>query len=112
MVESRTRKAVFLLEAIRALGIPDADVVSTRAEQLVSNADRLASHDLITLRAVRPDLKLLRCLRDLMRPDGQLFLFGRAGELPTLEPGLFQPSATHPLVVSLASQLTVLTSAA
>lgn len=89
MVESRTRKAAFLREVIRALELKDADVRIARIEALPEEGGLRGKLDLITVRAVRIDEVLLACSAALLRPSGRLFLFGSADGLPAfggLEP--------------------------
>jgi 16S rRNA (guanine527-N7)-methyltransferase len=109
MVESKTRKSVFLREAIRATGLADADVVTARFEELLARPDLHEAHDLLTVRAVRIEPKTLMTLQAFVRPEGQLFLF-RAGGSDSLE-GITPPLAwvaTYPLLESLRSRLVVL----
>jgi len=53
LVEAKTRKSVFLREALRALELSDAEVVTSRFEELLSRPSLHEAHDLLTLRAVR-----------------------------------------------------------
>lgn len=104
MVESRARKSVFLMEAIRAVGLTGADVATSRVEEL---RDQKAAYDLVTLRAVRLDLELARTLRTLLRPSGALFLFGRAGEAGIGPEAPFRQTGSHPLSSELQSALSI-----
>lgn len=110
MVESKTRKAVFLREAIRALELQDADVVTSRFEELLTRPDLHEAHDLLTIRAVRVEARVLMSLQAFVRPGGQLFLFrGPAGSKPAeaVHPPLTW-KATYPLVGSQRSRLVVI----
>jgi len=110
MVESKTRKAVFLREAVRALGMPGADVVTARFEELLARPDLHETHDLVTVRAVRIEARTLMVLQAFARPGGLLFLFrGAVAADPseTITPPLFW-KATYPLLESLRSRLVVL----
>lgn len=110
MVESKTRKSVFLREAIRALALPDADVVTARFEELLARPDLHERHDLLTIRAVRVEARVLMSLQAFVRPGGHLFLFrGATGGDPseTVHPPLGW-KATYPLIESLRSRLVVL----
>jgi 16S rRNA (guanine527-N7)-methyltransferase len=104
MVESRARKSVFLMEAIRAVGLAGADVATSRVEEL---RDQEAAYDLVTLRAVRLDPGLALTLRTLLRPTGVLFLFGRAGEAGIGSEAPFRQAGSHPLSSELQSALTI-----
>jgi 16S rRNA (guanine527-N7)-methyltransferase len=75
MVESRARKAAFLREAARSLELGETEVAEARIESLLQAGNR-DTLDLVTLRAVRTDEGLLKTLSELLRPAGQLFLFG------------------------------------
>src|SRR5439155_18875434 len=70
MVEARARKAAFLREAARHLALADVEVLAERVESLRESLAN--SMDLITIRAVRIDSKLLEVLTDLLDPAGQL----------------------------------------
>jgi 16S rRNA (guanine527-N7)-methyltransferase len=109
MVESKTRKSVFLREAARAVELADAEVATSRFEQLLTRADLHEAHDLLTIRAVRVETRVLMSLQAFLRPEGQLFLFrstsGDAAE--SITPPLAW-RATYPLVESLQSRLVVL----
>ena len=53
MVEVKTRKAVFLREAVRELALKDAEVETSRFEELLSRPEMHESADIVTIRAVR-----------------------------------------------------------
>ena len=110
MVESKTRKSVFLREAIRALALPEADVATARFEELLARPDLHERHDLLTIRAVRVEARVLMSLQAFVKPGGHLFLFrGATGGDPseTVHPPLGW-KATYPLIESLRSRLVVL----
>jgi 16S rRNA (guanine527-N7)-methyltransferase len=82
MVESKVRKAAFLREAIRTLGLKDAMVENVRIETLAeSGSPAIGSAAIMTVRAVRVDLALLRRAAELLAPNGRLVLF-RPGNSP------------------------------
>ena len=110
MVESKTRKSVFLREAVRALELPDAEVVTARFEELLARPDLHESHDLVTIRAVRVESRVLMGLQAFVKPGGLLFLFRGSSSTDTVEtvaPPLTW-RATYPLVESLRSRLVLL----
>jgi len=109
MVESKTRKSVFLREAVRALALEGADVATSRFEELLTRPDLHETHDLLTVRAVRVEARVLMNLQALVRPGGQLFLFrGATGGHPeTVHPPLAW-KATFPLIEPLRSRLVIL----
>ena len=75
MVESRSRKAAFLSEATRSLGLTETEISQKRIEDLLDSGNREIL-DIVTLRAVRTDEGLRKILSELLRPGGRLFLFG------------------------------------
>lgn len=110
MVESKTRKSVFLREAIRALELPGADVATARFEELLARPDLHETHDLLTIRAVRIETRTLIVLQAFTRPGGLVFLFRTSGSADPPE-AVTPPlawKATYPLLESLRSRLVVL----
>ena len=110
MVESKTRKSVFLREAIRALEMQSAEVVVARYEELLSRPDLHETHDILTVRAVRTEGRVLMNLQAFIKPGGQLLMFrGTAGsDHPEALPPPLAWTATYPLIESLRSRLVVL----
>jgi len=110
MVESKTRKSVFLREALRAVELANSDVAAARFEELLARPDLHEAHDVLTIRAVRVETRLLISLQAFVRSGGQLFLFrGAVAADPseTVTPPLSW-AATYPLVEPLRSRLVVL----
>lgn len=109
MVESKTRKSVFLKEASRALEMDGAEVVTSRFETLLARPELHEAHDLLTIRAVRVESRILMSLQALVKPGGRIFLFrSSTGDAPeTLTPPLAWV-ATFPLIEPLRSRLVVL----
>ena len=108
MVESKTRKAVFLMEAVRQLELP-ATVETARYEQLLSRPDLHEVVDLLTIRAVRVEPRSLLSLQAFIRPGGQLFWFRSASGSRQFDvPPPLTSVATHPLIDSAGSRLVVL----
>lgn len=114
MVEAKTRKAVFLLEAVRALDLGDAVVETARYEELLARPELHEWADVVTIRAVRIEGRVLLRLQAFLKPGGRLLLFRGPGGLDP--PDVVTPplvwTATYPLVPSLRSRLVVLTKAA
>jgi 16S rRNA (guanine527-N7)-methyltransferase len=110
MVESKTRKSVFLREAVRALDLKGAEVATARFEELLARPDLHEAHDLLTIRAVRVESRVLLGLQAFLRPGGQLFLFrGPASTDPAdAAPPPLRWRATFPLIESLRSRLVIL----
>ena len=110
MVESKTRKAVFLREAIRELGLRRAEVETSRFEELLTRPELHEGLDLVTIRAVRVEPRTLVSLQAFLKAGGQLFLFrgpSRADVPDALTPPLTW-AATYPLIDELRSRLVVL----
>ena len=110
MVEVKTRKAVFLREAVRALGLRDAEVETSRFEELLPRSELHEAIDLVSIRAVRVETRTLLTLQAFLRPGGKLFLFRGASksDLEDAPPTPLAWMATYPLVDSLHSKLVVL----
>jgi 16S rRNA (guanine527-N7)-methyltransferase len=70
LIESNHKKATFLREVVRALGLREANVSASRAEDFPAN-----SADLVTLRAVERFAFILPTASRLVRPGGRLALF-------------------------------------
>lgn len=110
MVESKTRKSVFLREAVRALSLEHAEVANARFEELLARPDLHEAHDLVTIRAVRVEARILGTLQAFVKPGGEVFLFRGAGPADPSE-SVTPPlawKATYPLLESLRSRLVVL----
>jgi 16S rRNA (guanine527-N7)-methyltransferase len=85
MVESKSRKAAFLREAARTLGLARTNVVCARIEDAV--ASRFRSSDLVTLRGVNPDKPMWVALGNLLAESGKLFWFHSRRSAPALPAG-------------------------
>jgi len=111
LVEAKTRKAVFLLEATRQLGLEQVSIETARFEQLLTRPELHEAFDVMTIRAVRVEVRALMTLQAFLKPEGQLFWFrGPAGpDVPTEEILPLRWAATYPLVDSLRSRLVVMT---
>ena len=109
MVESKSRKAAFLREAVRHLGISGAEVEACRYEQLAARVTDDERADVVTVRAVRLDEDGLDCVARLLASDGRLFLFeGQDQGGGSRVGGRFGTVETYPLVESLKSRLAVI----
>lgn len=76
MVESRTRKAAFLREVVREIGL-EAHVEAGRFEDVAGRDGFRSSFDLLSVRAVRLDADAFSSITALLRPSGKAALFGR-----------------------------------
>ena len=110
MVESKTRKSVFLREATRALSLSRADVVNARFEELLARPDLHEASDVLTIRAVRIERRTLTTAQAFVKPGGLVFLFrASSGSDPSdsITPPLSW-KATYPLIETIGSRLVVL----
>jgi 16S rRNA (guanine527-N7)-methyltransferase len=109
MVEAKIRKSAFLREASRHLELIATDVETTRVEELLARPQLHESFDLITMRAVRVEGRMLNTIQAFLRPGGQLLLF--RGPHGPAEPMVVPPLQwvdTFPLLETLQSRVTVL----
>jgi 16S rRNA G527 N7-methylase RsmG len=109
-VESKNRKAAFLREAIRQLGLKDTAVEASRVEELLSRPHMHEGADVVTVRAVRLDKKFLAEIQAFLKPHGLLFLFRNgdpAGDTQ-LSSDLLHHEANHALLPHLQSRLVIL----
>jgi 16S rRNA (guanine527-N7)-methyltransferase len=93
MIESKTRKAAFLREEIRVLGLPSASVVNERFEDVAEMADYANASDFVTVRAVKADAALFEGAGRLLKDSGRLLLF-RPGHDPSPDPPGFARVST------------------
>ena len=111
MVEVKARKSAFLREAIRHLGLSDTSVENSRFEELLARPELHERFDVLSLRAVRLEPRVLNTIQAFVRPGGQILLFQGTSRAETSEivvPPL-EWTATHTLAEPLQSRLTVLT---
>jgi len=110
MVESRRKKAVFLRELVRRLGIEGVAVDNCRYEKLLEHPEVAGTADVVTVRGLRVSGTMLDGLSTLVRSGGLIFLFrgGRQedGKLDIGDPLVWQGS--YGLVDSLKSRLVIL----
>jgi 16S rRNA (guanine527-N7)-methyltransferase len=79
MVESSSRKAAFLREAVHVVGLSGAVVLDGRVEALAQRV-RAGSVDVVTARAIRIDEDLMAAVSHLLAIGGRLLLFGSETE--------------------------------
>lgn len=104
MVESKTRKAAFLRELIRVLGLSNATVSCERIEDLAVRDGVQSVAALVTLRAVRLDEGLVRAVRRLTTERGELWIFSATG-VPELLPWFSRQSVVRLLATDTSSLL-------
>jgi 16S rRNA (guanine527-N7)-methyltransferase len=85
MIESKTRKAAFLREAIRVVGLSGATVMNERFEDVARSAEYASSADLLTVRAVNADAALFETAGRLLKDTGHVCLFKPSHD-PTPDP--------------------------
>ena len=112
MVESKTRKAAFLREAIRVLELDRTEVDAVRVEELLARPSLHDAADTVTLRAVRLDRRLILAVQALLRPGGALCVFTTERvPLPPLTGSEMERVGHYPLLNSSGSHLAVFTRA-
>ncbi len=92
MVEAKTRKAVFLLEAARHLNLGSVTVETARFEHLLTRPDFHEGFDTLTIRAVRVESRILLTLQAFLKPGGRILWFRALGR------GAGVVDAPYPLV--------------
>ena len=109
MVESRTRKAAFLREAVRRLKLAETVVENCRFEALVDDAQRREAHDVLTVRGVRVDAAVAERLQVFVRPRGLLLVFrsGAQGRMERESEGLLGTEQRRVPLQSSSSELIV-----
>lgn len=110
MVEVKARKSAFLREALRVLGLQDSAVETSRYEELLARPELHERFDVLSLRAVRVEPKVLVTLQAFLKPGGLMLLF-RGPSGPEVIENVIPPlewKVTVPLVETLQSRLTIL----
>ena len=109
MVEVKARKSAFLREAIRTLELTDSTVETNRYEELLARPELHEAFDVLSLRAVRVELRSLMTLQAFLKPGGTMFMFrGPSGPKEPNSVPMLRWVDTYPLVEALQSRLTVL----
>ena len=103
LIEAHSKKAVFLREVVRSLGLGRAEVFCGRAEHWGKTAD------LVTLRAVEQFERALPVAAKLVAEDGRLGLLIGAGQVSIAQEGLGEHWRwSEPAVVPLSEARVVL----
>jgi len=76
LVESKEKKAAFLREAVRELGLSNVEVEVARIESITATHRFAATVDLVTVRAVRPSPAVFGASRALLREGGRAVFMG------------------------------------
>jgi 16S rRNA (guanine527-N7)-methyltransferase len=109
MVEAKVRKSAFLREASRQLGLIATEVETTRVEELLARPQLHEAFDLVSLRAVRLEMRMLNTMQAFLRPGGHVLVF--RGPHGPAEPVVVPPMQwvdTYPLVEVMQSRATLL----
>jgi 16S rRNA (guanine527-N7)-methyltransferase len=75
MVEARSRKAAFLRDVVRAIGLNGVQVMWGRAEAL-QDSIAASSVDVLTARALRMDEQVSKSMKQILKDSGRVILFG------------------------------------
>ena len=102
LIEAQQKKAAFLGEAIRTLGLEGIKVMRSRAEQIEIR------FDVVTLRAVESFETILPIAARLVRPAGRLVLLIGAGQATTASSLMRQITWSAPISIPLSSGRVVL----
>jgi 16S rRNA (guanine527-N7)-methyltransferase len=109
MVEAKTRKSAFLREAVRQLGLHQAQVENARSEELLARPELHERFGVLSLRAVRIEPRTLMTLQAFLQPGGLMFLFrGPAGAASTPAMPPMEWLTTVPLLETMRSRLSIL----
>jgi 16S rRNA (guanine527-N7)-methyltransferase len=109
MVEAKVRKSAFLREASRQLGLTGTEVETTRVEELLARPQLHEAFDLISMRAVRIEMRMLNTIQAFLKPGGNVLLFrGPHGPAEPLVVPPLQWVDTYPLVEAMQSRATLL----
>ncbi len=103
LIEANQKKAVFLREVVRTLGLREVDVLSARAELQTEKAD------VVTVRAVEHFDSILPIAAGLTRPAGRLAILignSQADRLRALVPGM---KWSEPVIMPLSQQRVLIT---
>jgi 16S rRNA (guanine527-N7)-methyltransferase len=108
LVEAKTRKSVFLREAVRALEMNHVEVLTARYEELLARPDLHEAHELLTIRAVRIEARVLMNLQAFVKPSGEIFLFRSGSTVPSALTPPLALKVAYPLLGAQGSSLLVL----
>jgi 16S rRNA G527 N7-methylase RsmG len=98
MVESKTRKAAFLRDAIRQVPLAGGHVFNCRLEDLLAKPELHQAFDLASIRAVRADSDLWLALSGLVRAGGLVLWFRTPAEVTSSFPDSYELERVTSLV--------------
>jgi 16S rRNA (guanine527-N7)-methyltransferase len=91
------------------LRMVDTVVDAVRYEELLSRPMLHAAGDLVTIRAVRVEMKVLAEVQALLKPQGLVFLFSQSHSSERVHcPPQLVEAGNYPLLASLGSRLQIL----
>jgi 16S rRNA (guanine527-N7)-methyltransferase len=102
LIESNQKKAVFLREVVRTLGLDRVSIETVRAERTAVRAE------LVTLRAVERFGQILQTAHGLLRPSGRLALLIGESQLKTAKSALPDLDWQSPVPIPLSQNRTLL----
>jgi 16S rRNA (guanine527-N7)-methyltransferase len=97
MVESKTRKAAFLREAVRELGLPGS-VEGARIEDVAVGSNYRHSMEIVSVRGVKLDPAVLESAAAFLAPGGVVALFQSHGTPAVELPGVLRTQRIAPLL--------------
>lgn len=106
LVEAKARKAAFLRDVVRELGVAATEVVTTRFEELLTRPDLHEGAAYISIRAVRADAALWRIILAFLGPRGVVLWFTSNHGRPAV-PAPLTVVTTETLIPSTHSSLVV-----
>ncbi len=97
LIEPRQKRAAFLEEVIRELGLDTCEVIAITAQAAATDGGLAGSHAVVTARALAPPPEAVARCRPLAAPGGAIVLFvGAEAEIPPeaeeIGPGLIRIS--------------------
>jgi 16S rRNA (guanine527-N7)-methyltransferase len=108
MVEIKARKAAFLREAVRVLGLSGALVETGRYQDLLGVGGHRGTYTALSIRALRVEASALREAAEFLAPDGVALLFrGPSGPDALADADPLAWIGTYPLLESLRSRVSV-----
>lgn len=93
LVEVRERKAAFLREVGRELGLANLQVHAEPFERFSAKREWSGVADVVSMRAVRPDIAIWQSARAVIKPDGRFLWFAEIGEITNFDKLFLHDSA-------------------
>ena len=106
MIESKARKAAFLREAVRAVGLQSSMVENARFEEVAAEVEAGVA-ELVTVRAVKADDALRETSARLLKKGGRLLMFRSSSDRLAMDG--FELRDTAQVLPSSNAYLTIFT---